>query len=690
MQGFLKTLFNKGEQVCFGRTKFDVDSTGFEVVPEGIQYVTLNPCTYRNDESVTAFRNFLVEIDTMDLSEQEELIERHYKMPFSTKVFSGKKSYHYVISVESPFPSEAEWRKVQAQLLTIIKHADQSTKNPSRFTRLGGGTRDNGQVQHVVQVRGRVKNEELLNWIGQFPEAAKVKEFKRQQTGGVMATDIEDPKIRGNLSAKTALLLLNGCEKGQRHKAVVAAAYDYQEQKYTEEEALEELSNSKGCRSWWDKNAEDAVLDIFRKREGKNEIRLKEQEAKQVRLKQWAEVTEDKEIGTDNKIMFFVEKFMEKAGISCTSSQALVNKANDYVPTSVVLDQMKLVRHSLRLEPLVELVQAALNEWKRKKAETSKELLHAELLQVDRPAGEAQLDRYVRAVFSPLKFDGLAPYEFEKGAIKQSLWQVKQKLKHKKTSNHTMLAIHGRQGSGKSWALDKLLEPIQDCVSTPSSVACVKVDSGRKKFSEFLVIKFDEMAKADATDVESLKEIITSPMIEFKPHYTHDTDRRPNIATFFATTNKHLRHLIKDSTGARRFIELRSIDRDIREDLAAQEEINSIKYKELWMVVGADDACPILEPKLYKALTLHQDRDIRHQDAVEKFIELDGWEVTADTAEYTKLTDMVSNLNDFLTNAKYSPQSLLARLEEMGIDGRRKKKGWYVGLKKQGFGAEEF
>lgn len=145
--------------------------------------VSLSPMQgYRRDSSATAYRNFLVELDVGDIASQQEYIRRS-GMPYSAMVFSGSKSCHTLISLDTDLPNEAAYRKVAQWILNILPLSDQNLKNPSRQIRIPGAEREPGKLQKLLEFKGKVSFVELSDWLKKHPEC-KPKDRKKRETNG--------------------------------------------------------------------------------------------------------------------------------------------------------------------------------------------------------------------------------------------------------------------------------------------------------------------------------------------------------------------------------------------------------------------------------------------------------------------------------------------------------------------------
>lgn len=128
---FLETLFNEDEQVCVTDHKaayrsiplsdlrnklVDLtknDGSDFKLVPvESLKLISINPIKGpRNDESCTAYRNFLIEMDDSALAQQWSYIQE-LNLP-SSKMKRGRVAKARAISTRRRSPPE----RLMAELL---------------------------------------------------------------------------------------------------------------------------------------------------------------------------------------------------------------------------------------------------------------------------------------------------------------------------------------------------------------------------------------------------------------------------------------------------------------------------------------------------------------------------------------------------------------------------------------------
>lgn len=154
-----------------------------------LTHLCINACKgFRADSSITKFRTFLLEIDTGTLQSQFNYI-KSLNIPYSCTIFSGSKSLHTAIVLEEPIKDEKLYRYFYKWILNVAALCDQQVKNPSRCIRFPGNIRpETGKEQKLLQLKSRIKIEDLLNWLKKYPECKpKIREKKALTNGGNFA-----------------------------------------------------------------------------------------------------------------------------------------------------------------------------------------------------------------------------------------------------------------------------------------------------------------------------------------------------------------------------------------------------------------------------------------------------------------------------------------------------------------------
>lgn len=254
-QSLLKLLFNEGETVCVSNNEFGFRSIPLKNALDGkielisptegkssschssdLTLCAINPINgYRRDSNVTAFRSFLIEMDSGSIKEQLGTIA-HLKLPFSIQVFSGNKSVHTVITLDEDLPDEKSYRSVGDWLFRIVTLADKNCRNPSRSVRIPGAYREPGKKQRLIKINKRISHKEFFDWLKQYEHLRpKAREKK------IIPEGYGDFSL---LSAWAKKMLRDGVDfkNRGRNQTWYALAYDFALAGYTEEQTIEELS----------------------------------------------------------------------------------------------------------------------------------------------------------------------------------------------------------------------------------------------------------------------------------------------------------------------------------------------------------------------------------------------------------------------------------------------------------------
>jgi hypothetical protein len=251
----MSLLFRDSESTCYA--KLDKGTSVFPVnrPPQWVQFFCANPLYQdfnyspkgdpmigrRADINVSAYRNFVLELDSMTSEEQYQYMES-FKVPWATCIFSGKKSLHFIIALEESLADKKEYDFFAAWIHKIIPKVDPACRNVSRLTRFPGVKRlDTGREQTIVGLRKRVTRAELETWLNQWPEL-------RPQPRKPKPRRVFGEGQRDRLHKSTAELLEFGAEVGQRHRRLLLAAFNLLHSGYTIEESLNALMISPAAR----------------------------------------------------------------------------------------------------------------------------------------------------------------------------------------------------------------------------------------------------------------------------------------------------------------------------------------------------------------------------------------------------------------------------------------------------------
>lgn len=259
-QDLLNLMFRPGENVCVSHNKYGYHSIPLEKALGGtvkmvspnpdreieeidssrLTLVALNPITgWREDANCVAYRNFLIEMDYGPLAEQKAYAEA-IGLPYSAIVFSGNKSLHFLISLDTDLPNESVWRTMAEWTLAIATAADQNTKNPSRQIRIPGAFREPGKKQLMVENRGPTKLADFSAWLAKHPNAKPRPPEKREISGTA-----DFSKLKPWVQRQMAQLKLGTGSVGSKHgrnKEWFAIACEFAIAGFSEDDTMEILS----------------------------------------------------------------------------------------------------------------------------------------------------------------------------------------------------------------------------------------------------------------------------------------------------------------------------------------------------------------------------------------------------------------------------------------------------------------
>jgi hypothetical protein len=235
---FWRTLFDADDCVCVAKyvegTSLRLAST-LEAAPlPWAQFVAVNAFragTSRANRHVARHRSFLVEFDRGTPGEQTTWADAA-RLPWSTRVFSGRRSLHFVVTLDEPVAPE-DYRQLAARLLAAMPEADQACRDPSRLTRYPDVVRvDTGKQQSILGVRERVSRAAFETWLASRVAAAKPLPVPARARPPLAS--------RGRLRNRTLGFLAHGAER-DRNVETFAAACDFAECGYSVSEALAHL-----------------------------------------------------------------------------------------------------------------------------------------------------------------------------------------------------------------------------------------------------------------------------------------------------------------------------------------------------------------------------------------------------------------------------------------------------------------
>ena len=145
------------------------------------------------------------------------------------------------------------------------------------------------------------------------------------------------------------------------------------------------------------------------------------------------------------------------------------------------------------------------------------------------------------------------------GALLHCIWLVKRKLNGKRTGWEMMLVLYGGQhGSGKSTALEALLEPVR-MFRVSANLADLTDERWREMLAANLAVMLSELSGGDRASMEELKRLITDPEVAYRPMRTNNIVTIKQNCTFFGSSNRQTSEIFHDEQ-MRRFYEVSTAD----------------------------------------------------------------------------------------------------------------------------------
>jgi RecA-family ATPase len=166
--------------------KSPTDTELFKDKPQGA-YIRINPIKEGDisgrDDGVSDYRHILVEFDTRPKEEQYAIFKQS-NLPISCVVDSGGKSIHAWVRVEAK--DFEEWKVRRQMVFDYLSdyEPDEMTKNPSRWSRLGGVFRGANE-QRIIALNVGVANwDEWISYLenAEVPEEISIEQLENYNT----------------------------------------------------------------------------------------------------------------------------------------------------------------------------------------------------------------------------------------------------------------------------------------------------------------------------------------------------------------------------------------------------------------------------------------------------------------------------------------------------------------------------
>lgn len=164
------------------------------------------------------------------------------------------------------------------------------------------------------------------------------------------------------------------------------------------------------------------------------------------------------------------------------------------------------------------------------------------------------------------------------------IWAVKRCMLNKATFDQIMPIIFGKQKAGKSLAVKHLVAPLGELKQNLSLLSVVDARY-QMTFDRVYAVVINEMAGAQKTDIDALKNLITADDLDIRKLHGNKVYKIKQNVNLIGTTNRPVIELIYDPTGARRFYQIDSLDR-----VDINIIMTGIDYVALWQGIDENKA----------------------------------------------------------------------------------------------------
>jgi len=237
----LKVLFDPDETAAFGNSKYDVSNIYSPFLSIGREpiFYSLNPIetgTRKCDANVSAYRNFLMEMDSVPLEEQMDKMDL-LKVPYSVAIGSGNKSIHFVLCLQENLSHE-KWEHLNNWIHKALPFIDHNTKAESVWTRYPESIRpETGKIQELAAVGFR--------WSLYHVESFLKSQCSEPEWSTAPKGPLIIPKAKGRLRLDTYARIDGNYENVEgRNCALFAAACDMLQKGYAADEAYTKLRDN--------------------------------------------------------------------------------------------------------------------------------------------------------------------------------------------------------------------------------------------------------------------------------------------------------------------------------------------------------------------------------------------------------------------------------------------------------------
>lgn len=259
--------------------------------------------------------------------------------------------------------------------------------------------------------------------------------------------------------------------------------------------------------------------------------------------------------------------------------------------------------------------------------------------------------------------------EDEIAVMKHWMWQVKKKMLGEFPTYHIMPVFFGKQGGGKTRAINRLIAPIENYRLDISMKEAADPNCFAAMSDNFVVV-FDEMEGAVKADIEALKKQITADYNNYRVLHKQYMLRSRQSCSFIGATNRPVGQQILDSTGMRRFFEFKCLD------VFDWKVLEAIDYNALWASIDVTKVDGYIVDRLTSISQTQQ--ELVSEDEISAYLSFHG--IVADKTPTKRVFtgDLYNLYKEWATENGYRPMNVSnfgKQLKGKGFTGGKARDG---------------
>lgn len=217
----------------------------------------------------------------------------------------------------------------------------------------------------------------------------------------------------------------------------------------------------------------------------------------------------------------------------------------------------------------------------------------------------APLKKWLKSVTGEVKQADLT-------AMSHWLWMIKRQGLQQDIIFDLFIILKGKQGGGKSTAVEKLVSPIRAAV-LPLDADEMGDPNTYPEMATHLVVVLDELASLSRVDATKLKKQITAKENSYRPFYTQRRQKVAKRTSYIGTSNRGISQIFFDSTGMRRFYQINA------KDTLDWKALGEIDYAELWRGIDETKERGYYNETNLEVISIIQESYVNKED-VEEYI----------------------------------------------------------------------